>query len=326
MSIGIIGTGAWGTALAQLLARGGNQVRLWGRSQLLCDGINRMRLNPAYLPDVLLDERIVAASSLDHLETCETVLVVCPAQHLRATVAQLTLHPRAVLLLCAKGIEQGSGMLMAEVVADVAPRHALAILSGPSFAHEVARGLPTGITLACSDEALGRTLVQQLGQPAFRPYWTDDVIGAEVGGAIKNVLAIACGIAQGRALGENARATLITRGMAEMLRFGTARGARRDTLMGLCGLGDLVLTCASAQSRNIRLGMAIGRGEKAATVLAASPAVAEGAATAPVLAKLAAAANIDMPICTTVAAILEGADVSAAIMALLARPYRDESA
>jgi glycerol-3-phosphate dehydrogenase (NAD(P)+) len=227
-------------------------------------------------------------------------------------------------VICAKGIEQSTGALMGEVVAEVAPAHAMAVLSGPTFAHEVARGLPTGITLACADAALGQTLVAALGQPMFRPYYSQDVMGAEIGGAVKNVLAIACGIAAGRGLGENAKATLITRGLAEMLRFGAAKNAQAQTLMGLCGLGDLILTCGSAQSRNMSLGIQLGQGMSATDALSGKRTVAEGAATAPVLARLATAHGVDMPICQAVHEILQGADVSAAITGLLARPYRSE--
>jgi glycerol-3-phosphate dehydrogenase (NAD(P)+) len=211
------------------------------------------------------------------------------------------------------------------VVQQVLPAHKIAVLSGPTFAHEVAKGLPTGITLACADEARGAQLIEALGQPMFRPYFSSDVVGAEIGGAVKNVLAIACGISAGRHLGENAKATLITRGLAEMLRFGAAKGARADTLMGLCGLGDLILTCSSPQSRNMSLGMALGQGQSAAEALGGKRTVAEGAATAPVLTKVARELGVDMPICSAVNDILQGADVSATISALLARPYRTES-
>jgi glycerol-3-phosphate dehydrogenase (NAD(P)+) len=215
--------------------------------------------------------------------------------------------------------------LVGEIVATVAPAQPVAVLSGPTFAHEVARGLPTAITLACADEVLGRQLVATLGRPTFRPYWSPDVVGAEIGGAVKNVLAIACGIAAGRGLGENAKASIITRGFAELLRFGAAKGAKPETLMGLCGLGDLILTCGSAQSRNMSLGLALGQGQSAAEALSGKTTVAEGAATAPVLARLATDMTVDMPICQAVAAILAGADVTETITALLTRPFRDEA-
>jgi glycerol-3-phosphate dehydrogenase (NAD(P)+) len=324
MNIGVIGGGAWGTALAQVAARDGRIVKLWARETEVCESINRVHENTVFLPAVALSSSIIAGSAADHVQDCDIVLIVCPAQFVRSTLAAVQLKPTATLVICAKGIEQSTGALMGEVVAEVAPAHAMAVLSGPTFAHEVARGLPTGITLACADAALGQTLVAALGQPMFRPYYSQDVMGAEIGGAVKNVLAIACGIAAGRGLGENAKATLITRGLAEMLRFGAAKNAQAQTLMGLCGLGDLILTCGSAQSRNMSLGIQLGQGMSATDALSGKRTVAEGAATAPVLARLATAHGVDMPICQAVHEILQGADVSAAITGLLARPYRSE--
>jgi glycerol-3-phosphate dehydrogenase (NAD(P)+) len=276
------------------------------------------------LPDVPLSPSIVADSAPEYLADCDIVLIVCPAQFVRATLASVQLKATATLVICAKGIEQSTGQLMGEVVAQAAPGHEIAVLSGPTFAHEVAKGLPTGITLACADAALGQSLITELGAPMFRPYYSADVVGAEIGGAVKNVLAIACGIAAGRGLGENAKATLITRGLAEMLRFGIAKGADPQTLMGLCGLGDLILTCGSAQSRNMSLGMALGSGMNLQEALSGKRTVAEGAATAPVLARVAKSLGVDMPICFAVHDILQGADVSNAITTLLARPYRAE--
>jgi glycerol-3-phosphate dehydrogenase (NAD(P)+) len=226
--------------------------------------------------------------------------------------------------LCAKGIEAGSCALMSEVAADVQPKAPIAVLSGPTFAHEVAAGLPTAITLACEDEAVGARLAQRLARPTFRPYASSDVIGAEIGGAVKNVLAIACGVVEGRRLGQNARAALISRGFAEMSRFGLARGARAETLSGLSGLGDLVLTCSSTSSRNFSLGKAIGEGGEASALIADRRTVAEGAFTAPVLAEAARKAGIDMPITEAVRALLEGAPAEDVVTALLARPLRRE--
>ncbi len=324
--IGIIGAGAWGTALAQVAAGGGADVTLWAREPDVVAAINTTHENTAFLKGIALSPRIHATSDMAALGAADLLLVVAPAQHVRSVVAGLAAYiaPQVPLVLCAKGIEQATGLLVGEIVASIAP-NPLAVLSGPTFANEVARGLPTAITLAASDEALGRRLVELLGQPGFRPYWSPDVIGAEIGGAVKNVLAIACGIAAGRALGENAKASIITRGFAELLRFGAAKGAKPETLMGLCGLGDLILTCGSAQSRNMSLGMALGQGMSAAEALAGKSTVAEGAATAPVLARLASDMGIDMPICQAVNAILGGAAVTGTIGALLARPYRDEA-
>jgi glycerol-3-phosphate dehydrogenase (NAD(P)+) len=325
MTIGVIGGGAWGTALAQVAARSGRVIKLWALETDVCESINTSHENKLFLPGVPLTPTIVASDAKDHLAECDTVLIVCPAQFVRSTVQNLQLHPNATLVICAKGIEQSTGLLMGDVVQQVLPAHKIAVLSGPTFAHEVAKGLPTGITLACADEARGAQLIEALGQPMFRPYFSSDVVGAEIGGAVKNVLAIACGISAGRHLGENAKATLITRGLAEMLRFGAAKGARADTLMGLCGLGDLILTCSSPQSRNMSLGMALGQGQSAAEALGGKRTVAEGAATAPVLTKVARELGVDMPICFAVNDILQGADVSRTISALLARPYRTES-
>jgi glycerol-3-phosphate dehydrogenase (NAD(P)+) len=325
---GIIGGGAWGTALAQVAASGGASVTLWAREAEVIRGINESRENKAFLPGIALSPKIRATADMADLEKAELLLVVAPAQYVRGVVADLmpVLDRSTPLVLCAKGIEQSSGLLVGEIVQSIVPGQPVAVLSGPTFAHEVAKGLPTAITLACADEALGRHLVAALGQPAFRPYWSPDVIGAEIGGAVKNVLAIACGIAAGRQMGENARASLITRGFAEMLRFGTAKGAQTETLMGLCGLGDLILTCSSTQSRNMSLGLALGHGQSAAEAMAGKTSVAEGAATAPILAALADRLGIEMPICQAVQAILAGADVTTTISTLLARPFRHERA
>ena len=322
--IGVLGGGAWGTALAQVMALGGEDVRLWAREAEVVESVNRDHMNPLFLPDVVLDSRVVATGDLAALSGADVWLVVAPAQHLRAVLADAPTAHRPTLVLCAKGIEAGSLQLMAEVAGDVAPGCAVAVLSGPTFAGEVARGLPTAITLACGDAALGAALVTRLARPTFRPYLTDDVTGAEIGGAVKNVLAIACGVVVGRGLGENARAAVISRGFAEMLRFGLARGCRAETLTGLSGLGDLVLTCGSVQSRNMSLGVALGEGQAAADLLANRRTVAEGAATAPVLIAAAKAAGVEMPICAGVAALLGGAPVDRVIDALLSRPLRSE--
>jgi glycerol-3-phosphate dehydrogenase (NAD(P)+) len=323
--IGVVGAGAWGTALAQVMAAGGEDVRLWAREPDVVAAINDTHANPLFLPDVALDRRIVASSATGVLADCDVWLVVTPAQHLRSVLAETPLAHRPTLVLCAKGIESGTLKLMAEIAADLAPASPVAVLSGPTFAGEVARGLPTAITLACADATAGAALAKRLARPSFRPYLTDDVTGAEIGGAVKNVLAIACGVVVGRTLGENARAAIIARGFAEMLRFGLARGARAETLSGLSGLGDLVLTCGSAQSRNMSLGMALGEGRPAAELLANRRTVAEGAATAPVLLAAAKAAGVEMPICAGVAALLGGAPVDKVIDALLSRPLRSES-
>ncbi len=323
-TIGVIGGGAWGTALAQVAA-GNGPVRLWAREPEVVDGINNGHENALFLPGVPLSPAIVATNALADLRDCAALLVVTPAQHLRSVLAGVDADTMP-LVLCSKGIEAGSGELMSEVAADIAPRAPIAVLSGPTFAAEVARGLPTAVTLACAVAMVRDQLIARLACPAFRPYASDDVIGAEVGGAVKNVLAIACGVVVGRKLGENAKAALISRGFAEMQRFGIAKGARRETLAGLSGLGDLVLTCSSPQSRNMSLGMGLGAGQSADDLLASRRTVAEGAYTAPVLLAAAEALGVDMPITRAVADLLAGRlTVDQAIDALLARPLRDES-
>lgn len=320
-SFGIIGGGAWGTALAATLA-GNGPVTLWAREAEVVSAVNTSRENSLFLPGISLPAGITATTNLADVAACAIVLVVVPAQHLRSVLAQAALPAATPILLCAKGIEAGSHQLMVEVARDIVPGP-IAILSGPSFATEVARGLPCAITLACADAALGERLVAAMARPTFRLYQSDDVVGAEIGGAVKNVLAIACGVVEGAGLGLNARAALIARGFAEMTRFGVARGGRAETLAGLSGLGDLVLTCSSDNSRNFRLGVGLGQGRPLADLLA-GPAVAEGAATAPVLLEAARAAHVDMPICAAVAALLAGAPVRETISALLARPLKAE--
>lgn len=323
MRVGVIGGGAWGTALAEVAASGG-EVRLWARETDVVETVNTRHENTAFLPGVRLSDRIVATGDLKSLANCDMWLVVTPAQHVRAVLALLP-PSNAPLVLCAKGIEANSMNLVSEVAAEVRPAQALAVLSGPTFALEVATGLPTAITFACPDRPLADRLIARLAAPSFRPYWTDDVIGAEVGGAVKNVLAIACGVVAGRRLGENARAAVITRGFAEMLRFGLAKGARTETLRGLSGLGDLVLTCSSTQSRNFALGFGLGEGRPAADLLSDRLTVAEGAFTAPVLKAAAEALGVDMPIIRAVNALLGGTVAVDDIIAhLLARPLRSE--
>lgn len=327
--IGVIGAGAWGTALAQALASDGSEVLLWAREPELVREINEHRTNTPYLPSARLSETVRATTDLAELGDLPALLAVVPAQFLASVLSGLPDSPPGFgrdLVLCAKGIEAGTGRLMADVARDAAPNASIAVLSGPTFAHEVVAGLPTAVTLACGDgEAQWQRLCGLIARPALRPYYSDDVIGAEIGGAVKNVLAIACGVVEGLGLGQNARAALIARGYAEMLRFGLARGARAETLSGLCGLGDLVLTCSSTSSRNFTLGKALGEGLSAAEALAGKASVAEGAATAPVLADLARREGLDLPIVDAVSRLLAGHAPAAAVVAeLLARPLRAE--
>lgn len=323
-AVGVIGAGAWGTALAQMLASDGREVALWAYEAEVVDAINTQHRNSLYLPSADLLPNIRATGDLAELARLDTVLVVTPAQLLGRILSELPASPRD-LVLCSKGIEAGTKRLMNDVARAACPDSAIAVLSGPTFAHEVAGGLPTAVTLACGG---GREQWQRLSpaiaRPAFRPYYTDDVTGAEIGGSIKNVLAIACGVVEGLELGQNARAALIARGYAEMLRFGENLGARTETLAGLCGLGDLVLTCSSTSSRNFSLGKALGEGQSAADLMADRRTVAEGAHTAPVLAELATDRGITMPITVAVNAILGGENPRDTVAALLARPLRAE--
>ena len=324
MKIGVLGGGAWGTALAQVAAKGGAEpVLIWAREAEVVASINDARVNQLFLPNVPLSPSIRATGSLAELAECEALLVVAPAQHVRAVLAEAPAGDRP-LVLCAKGMEAGTRMLVGEVARAVRPDSAVAVLSGPTFAHEVAAGLPTAVTLACTDAGVRDALASRLASRSFRPYASDDVVGAEIGGAVKNVLAVACGVVEGAGLGQNARAALIARGFAEMTRFGLARGAKAATLAGLSGLGDLVLTCSSTSSRNFSLGVGLGQGRAAAKLLADRRTVAEGAFTAPVLAEAAREAGVDMPVTDAVVRLLEGAEPGAVIEGVLARPLRGE--
>ena len=323
--IGIIGGGAWGTALAAVMAQIHDDVLIWAREDEVVSAINDAHENKAFLPGLTLSPKIRASGHLSEMAQCGAVLIVTPAQHVRSTLQALP--PSEVpLLLCAKGIEADTQMLVSDIATEVRPSNPLAVLSGPTFAHEVAAGKPTAITLATTDQALGARLMKLIATPHFRPYWSDDVVGAEIGGAVKNVLAIGCGVVDGAGLGLNARAALIARGFAEMQRYGLARGGRAETLAGLSGLGDLVLTCSSENSRNFSLGRGLGRGRAAADLMADRRTVAEGAFTAPVLLQSAKALGVDMPIVSAVCALLDGtATVADVVQALLARPLKAES-
>jgi glycerol-3-phosphate dehydrogenase (NAD(P)+) len=322
--VGVIGAGAWGTALAAVMAQKHDGVLLWSFEQDVTDTINNQHCNTAYLGGYRLPDHIRATSNIADMAGCNFLLLVTPAQHLRVALLQLP-KSHAPFILCSKGIEADSAMLMSEVVHYLRPETPFAVLSGPTFAHEVAGGLPTAVTLACEDRALGQELSRLIATPSFRPYLSDDVTGAEIGGAVKNVLAIACGVVDGAGLGLNARAALIARGFAEMQRYGLARGARAETLAGLSGLGDLVLTCNSENSRNFSLGRGLGQGKSAKDLMADRRTVAEGAHTAPILLESAQTLGVEMPIVTAVCTLLEGrANVPDVIAALLSRPLRPE--
>jgi glycerol-3-phosphate dehydrogenase (NAD(P)+) len=324
----VVGAGAWGTALAAVIRATGRTVTLWAREAEVAAAINAGHENEAFLPGIALDPEIRATPDLAAAQRGAMLVVLAtPAQFVRDTARRLApeIAPAVPVLLAAKGIEQASGALMTEVLVEALPGAPVAVLSGPTFAAEVARGLPTAVTVASADPALAERIAQRLGSARFRPYVSADPVGVEIGGAVKNVIAIACGIVSGRGLGENARAALITRGLAEIVRLALAKGGRRETLMGLAGLGDLTLTCNALQSRNFSLGAALGAGKSLSGVLAERRSVAEGVATAPAVVALARRLGIDMPIAEAVDAILHrGAAIDEAIRALLARPFKPE--
>ncbi len=326
-SFGIVGAGAWGTALAQTLASAGRDVTIWSFEEDCAEDINAEHINRCYLDGVPLNPSIRAVSSPADLAGRDAYLSVAPAQHTRATLASFADHiPAGVpVILCSKGIEIATQSFMSDVLEDVLAHAVPAVLSGPSFAADVARGLPTAVTLACANETVGEALVAACAAPTFRPYFTDDVLGAEIGGAVKNVLAIVCGIVLGKGLGRSAHAAIIARGFAEMRRLGTALGARPETLTGLSGLGDLVLTCSSEMSRNMSCGLALGRGEKLQDIMQGRLAVTEGVATAPALKAMAERLGVEMPISFALADILaDRISVNDAMTALMGREHRAE--
>jgi glycerol-3-phosphate dehydrogenase (NAD(P)+) len=326
--IGVIGGGAWGTALAQTARAAGNSVTLWAREPEVAAEINQQHRNTPFLPGVLLDPGLRATTDLAEVACLKTILLVAPAQHIRTVTRTLASHiaPDTNVVICAKGLEQATGKLLGDVLHETLPHAMPGVLSGPSFAADVARGLPTAVTLAMADAARGKALAGRISGRHFRIYWTDDLIGTQLGGAVKNVLAIAAGIVDGRALGASAHAALVTRGFAELRRLSEALGARTDTLMGLSGLGDLLLTCGSAQSRNMSLGRALGQGQRLADVLDNRRSVAEGVYTAAAVVRRAHELDIEMPISEAVCAVVEDRlTVDDAIEGLLSRPLKAES-
>ena len=328
--IAIIGGGAWGTALGCVARRAGHEAALWVRETDVVDAINAGKGNPIFLPGIALESGIVATNDMAAaLARADAVLLVAPSQFLRSVAASMRslMQAGTPVVLCAKGIEHDTLALMTEVAAAALPDSPIAVLSGPTFAREVALGLPTAVTLACADTALGQRLVELIGIPLFRPYLSDDLIGAEIGGAVKNVLAIACGIVTGKKLGDNTRAALITRGLAEMARLGVAKGGKPETLMGLSGLGDLTLTCNGPQSRNMSLGIALGEGRALKDVMAERQSIAEGVFSAASVVALAAKLGVEIPICAAVDQVINhGADIERTIAGLLSRPFRAEAA
>ena len=328
-AVAVVGGGAFGTAMATVAARGGNAVMIWALEPEVVDQINSTHENQVFLPGVGLDAAIRATTSIeDACRNAEIVLMVPPAQHLRTIGAQVNacIPDSVPVVICSKGVERGTGALMSEVAGEAMPGNTVAILSGPTFADELARGMPSAVTLACRDQVAAAMVANALGSRTFRPYTSDDVIGAQIGGATKNVLAIAAGIATGLGAGENARAGVITRGVVEMTRLGLARGARAETLMGLSGLGDLLLTCVSAKSRNTSLGIALAEGRTLDEVLGERKSVAEGVHTAAALVELSARLGIEMPIAAAVNAVLTGSvSIEEAVEGLLSRPLKAES-
>lgn len=325
--IAVIGAGAWGTALAQSLANSGRDVTLWAREAEVVESINDHHENKTYLKGVRLNEMIGATHNFADIEDCSLFLVATPAQHVRATLEAIKGHiGNHPIVICAKGIEIETGQLMSEVAKSVLPDTVIGILSGPTFASEIARGLPCAVTLAVEEKAMGEQIVEALGSRTLRTYLTNDVVGAQVGGAVKNVIAIASGVVQGRKMGESARCALVTRGLTEMGRLSSALGADKATLMGMCGVGDLILTCSSMQSRNFSLGFALGEGKTLEEVLGERVAVTEGVHTAKALKVMAQNNAVDMPISLAVNLFLnEGAKMDQVIEQLLDRPLRAES-
>ncbi len=326
--LGVVGAGAWGTALAQSMCYTSCDVMLWAHEKETATEINERNLNTTFLPEIPLNSKIQATSDLEEFRDCDVILLVAPAQFLRKISLDLKniLRPDCPVLICSKGIEIDSLKLMSQILEETMPGSPLAILSGPSFAHEVATNLPSALTLACSDEKLGLELINTLGHTTMRLYWTDDIIGAQIGGAIKNVMAIASGISSGKNLGQNAHAALTTRGFVELVEIGKAFGGRPETLTGLSGLGDLILTCSSPKSRNMSLGHALGQGQTVQEILGGRKSVTEGVYTAEAVAKISREKDLELPISNAVHQILQGnLSVDLAIEALLSRPFKPEA-
>jgi glycerol-3-phosphate dehydrogenase (NAD(P)+) len=324
--IGIIGGGAWGTALAQVLSKGGRDVTIWAREFEVVSSINEQNENVIFLPGVKLDRKLQATGNLEEIAENDILLLVTPTQYIRATLEQIK-HKLAdkPVVICSKGVELGTGLLPSQIVESVVPEAKISILTGPTFAAEAGRGLPFAVTIAAKDIKLAEEMQKALSTKTFRLYASNDIIGAQLGAAIKNVIAIACGIVHGKKLGENARAALISRGLAEIGTLCEAMGGERETLMGLCGLGDLTLTCSSMQSRNFSLGAALGEGKSADEILGARKSVTEGVFTAKSATELAKKYKIQMPITQAVESVLNhGVSVDQAVQNLMSRPSAHE--
>jgi glycerol-3-phosphate dehydrogenase (NAD(P)+) len=324
--VGVVGAGAWGTALAIAARRAGRDVTIWAYEPETVEEINHGHANHIYLPGVALDRQIRATAKVAEVAAADLILMVVPSQYFRNVAREFASHVAGKpVIIGTKGFEEETGKLMSDIVAEALPEALPGVISGPSFASEVARGLPTALTIAAREELIGLKVANALGSRSLRLYWTNDMLGAQIGGAVKNVLAIASGIVSGRALGDNARAGIITRGFAELMRFGVAMGAKPETLMGLTGLGDLILTCSSEQSRNMSLGKALGEGKSLAEILGSRKSVSEGTYSASAAVARAREFGVELPICEAVRAILTGElEVDEAIEAILSRPFRSE--
>lgn len=324
VSIGIIGAGAWGTAMGEVFAKNGQDVLIWAKEADVVAGINVNHENAMYLPKIPLSDPLKATEDLQKIPDNKIILVATPAQFVRPTLEQIKdkITPEHRLVICAKGIELETGLLMSQVVQQVVPHAVVAIMTGPTFARELASGMPGAVTIAAAKKDIGEELQKALGHPGFRPYFSDDIIGAQLGGAIKNVIAIACGVVRGRKMGDSARAALLTRGVAEIGRLGVAMGAKKETLLGMCGIGDLMLTCSSMQSRNFSLGVALGEGKSLDEILGSRKAVTEGVHTVQSTLSLAKKHAVDMPITEAVNKCLsQDASVDQAIEEMLHRPF-----
>lgn len=327
--IAIIGGGAWGSALANTLANAGKEIVIWAREPEVVATINEKHENEMFLPGIKLNSGIKATDSLTQAAESDALLLCTPAQHIRATLQSLKsdIADGKPSIICAKGVEIETGYLLSQVMDEVVPGATYAVLTGPTFAAEIAKGLPSAVTVACRDKDVGSELVAALNNKILRTYSTEDVLGAQIGGAVKNVIAIACGVIHGKGLGESARAALVTRGLAEMSRLASAMGAKKETLMGMCGVGDMILTCSSMQSRNFSLGVALGEGKKINDILDERRSVTEGVHTAKALEVMARNHAVDMPISASVhACVNEGKSVDIVIEKLMERPAKKEAA
>lgn len=327
-SVGIIGAGAWGTALAQVQALQGRSSMLWAREDDVVRSINESHENSLFLPGIALHSHLKASSDLAEVAQQDILLIVTPAQYLRTSLEALKPHVRKdqPVVICSKGIEIETGRLLSTIAQEVlGKKQPLAILTGPTFAAEIARGMPAAVTIAADTETLAKTLQKALGARTFRPYVSTDMVGAQLGGAVKNVIAIAAGIASGREMGDSARAALITRGLAETARLCVAMGGQRQTLLGMCGVGDLMLTCSSMQSRNCSLGTLLGQGKTLDEILESRNSVTEGVHTAEAVLKLAKANAVDMPVCAAVNRLLSGgASIDDVVEEMLSRPFTEK--